>query len=520
VSDSTITFLVLAAVVAVFIWDYVPVAIVALGVAVALWFTGVLELEQALAGFGDPSVIFIASLFVVAEALEETGVTAWVGERLAAGGGSSKTRLLVVMMVLCALLTTLITPNGAVAALIPVVVVTAVRLGRSPSEFLMPLAFSGMAGSLLVLTASPVNVIVSEGAADAGVGRFGFFSWALVGIPVLLGTIVVVALFGDRLVPRRSSTVLTPDFSELARTYVRNYALDTDPDGLIGRTRGVAELVIPPGSPLVGEPVYPGLVSDRGDFVVIGLMRRGQELENETTFQAGDAVLVQGDWDVLERRARASDVLVVDDPAQVRRQTVPLGVGARKTIAIVAVMVALLATGIAPPAIAGLLAAMAIVVSGALTIEQAYRGIQWTTVILVAGMIPLATAMTDTGAAASLADRLVSLVGDSGPTVLVLGLVLLTFLLGQLISNTATVLIMIPVAVSAAAELDVSAKPVLMALAVAGSAAFMTPVATPANLMVMGPGGYRFGDYWKLGLPLLVLYGAVAVLLVPLIWRF
>ena len=98
--------------------------------------------------------------------------------------------------------------------------------------------------------------------------------------------------------------------------------------------------------------------------------------------------------------------------------------------------------------------------------------------------------------------------------------ILLTFALGQLISNTATALIVIPIAVSAAAELDVSAKPVLMAICVASAASFITPVATPANLMVMEPGGYRFGDYWKLGLPLLALFGVVAVFLVPIFWQF
>jgi di/tricarboxylate transporter len=165
-----------------------------------------------------------------------------------------------------------------------------------------------------------------------------------------------------------------------------------------------------------------------------------------------------------------------------------------------------------------LLAAGAIVVFGVLTIDQAYRGIAWTTVILVAGMIPLSTAMTETGAAQQLADNLVDAVG--GPYTLLIGLVVLTFALGQLISNMATALIVIPIAVSAAADLDVSPKPVLMAVCVASAAAFLTPVATPANLMVMEPGGYRFGDYWKLGLPLLLLFGVVAVVLVPLIWSF
>jgi di/tricarboxylate transporter len=141
-------------------------------------------------------------------------------------------------------------------------------------------------------------------------------------------------------------------------------------------------------------------------------------------------------------------------------------------------------------------------------------------VILVAGMIPLSTAMTESGAANRLADGLVDFVGDAGPRALLLGLVVLVFVLGQLISNMATALIVIPIAISAAGELDVSPRPVLVAVLVASAAAFRTPVATPANLMVMGPGGYRFGDYWKLGLPLLALFGVVAVLVVPAFWSF
>jgi di/tricarboxylate transporter len=115
---------------------------------------------------------------------------------------------------------------------------------------------------------------------------------------------------------------------------------------------------------------------------------------------------------------------------------------------------------------------------------------------------------------------LVDVAGGHGPRLLLLAIVLLVFALGQLISNMATALIVLPIAVSAAGELHVSPKPLLIAVAVAAAASFLTPVATPANLMVMEPGGYRFGDYWKLGLPLLALYGVVAVILVPLIWSF
>ena len=157
---------------------------------------------------------------------------------------------------------------------------------------------------------------------------------------------------------------------------------------------------------------------------------------------------------------------------------------------------------------------------GVLSVERAFASIGWTTVVLVGGMIPLSTAMRVTGAAESLAEQIVDLVGDAGPYALLVALFVLTAVLGQLISNMATALIVIPIALSAAAELDVATAPVLMSLNVATSAALLTPVATPANLMVMEPGGYRFNDYWKLGSVVMAWFFVVGVVLVPLIWSF
>ncbi len=519
-SDSTITFLILGVTVGVFVWDRIPVGVVALGVALSLWATGVLDLDQSLGGFGDPTVIFIASLFVVSEALDATGVTAWAGQQLIERAGDSRARVIVLMMLLVVGLTALISVNGSVAALLPVVAVMAVRLRLSPSQLLLPLAFGAHAGSLVALTGSPVNVIVSEAADDAGAGRFGFFSFALVGLPLVAGTIAIVVLFGERLLPERQPRTITRDLGGLARTLAREYALDHDPEELVSRSSGLAEVVVPPRSGLIGVPVFPGMVTESGDLVVLAVQRKGEELTGETTLTAGDSLLLQGSWGALEYHLDDPDVLVVDDPALVRRQAVPLGPGGAQALVVLAGMVILLVLGVVPPAVAGLLAAGGMILSGVLTVEQAYRGISWTTVILVAGMIPLSTAMVSTGAAETLADGLVDAVGDAGPHALLLGLVALTFVFGQLISNTATALIVIPIAVSAAADLDVSPKPVLMAVCVASAGAFLTPVATPANLMVMGPGGYRFGDYWRLGLPLVGLFGAVAVLLVPVIWSF
>jgi di/tricarboxylate transporter len=280
--------------------------------------------------------------------------------------------------------------------------------------------------------------------------------------------------------------------------------------------------VVPPRSALIGARVFAGMTSSSGDVVVLAVQRKGEDLpaERQTVLATGDVLLVRGTWDALEQQMSDPDLLVVDPPSQVRRQAVPLGRGAKRAIVILAAMVILLATGAMPPVAAALLAAMALVVTRVLTMQDAYRSISWTTILLVGGMTPLSVAMRETGAADKLADGLVSIVGDAGPYALVAGLFLLTAVLGQLISNMATALIVIPISVSAAAELDVSARPVLMAVNIAAAAAFLTPVATPANLMVMGPGGYRFGDYWKLGGCMLLWFFVIATALVPLIWSF
>ncbi len=602
------TATIIAVAVVLFISNKLPVVIVAMLTALALWATGVLTLGQALGGLGDPAVVFIASLFVVSSGLEVTGVTAWAGQLLIRGAGEeSRTRLLLLMMGLVALLTAMISLNGAVAALLPVVVVIAVRLKRNSSQLLMPLVFAAHAGSMLALTGTPVNVLVSDAGSDAGVGGFGFFEFTLVGVPLLAGTMAIIVLVGKQLLPERNGATMPADFSRHAKTLAEQYGLasgiyrmrvrasspyvgaapsaidlnaypelrlvalqegesarplrralmvegdhvllrgDAEPaaafaaemhlafreesgsaqneETLFNRSSGLAEVVIPPRSGLIGQSVFPGMVTDSGDLIILAVQRAGAEIGESRdaggiVLQAGDTMLLQGTWKALDVRLNDPDVLVVNSPELVRRQAVPMGPGAFQAVAILVAMVLLLATGVVPPAVAGLLAAGAIILSGIMSVEQSYRAIGWTTVILVGAMMPLSTAMVETGAAKLMAERLVDLVGDAGPYALLAGLFVLTAMMGQLISNTATALIVIPIGVAAAVSMGISPRPVLMSTAVAAAASFLTPIATPTNLMVMGPGGYAFGDYWKLGLPLLVWFFVVAVFMVPLIWRF
>ena len=522
-SHSTISFLVLGGIVVLFVWNRFPVEIVAVGAAVTLYATGVLTLQQSLAGFADPAVVFIAALFVVSEGLDASGVTAWAGRELIRSAGGNRTRLIVYTMLLVAVLTAFISVNGAVAALLPVVVVIAVRLNWAPSRLLLPLAFGAHAGSMLALTGTPVSVIVSEAAYEAHTGRFGYFDFALVGIPLVIGAILIVLLFGERLLPERVPRVMPPNFSRHAQTLFDQYLRDhaRTPETLFGEEKGVVEVVVAPRSGLVGATVFSGMVTESGTLVVLAIQRRGEDLgTGEVELAAGDTLLLQGSWEAFEQNLDDPDVLVVDAPDLVRRQVTPIGTRGKVAVGILAAMVVLLATGITEPVVAGLLAAGAMILLRVVTMPQAYRAISWTTVILVAGMIPLSTAMQESGAAEKLAHGLVDLVGSSSPYLLVFGLCLLTAVFGQLISNMATALIVIPIAVSAAADASVSAKPLLMAVNVAAAASFLTPVATPVNLMVKEPGGYRFGDYWKLGLPFMALFLLVATFLVPVFWKF
>ena len=604
-SDITITFTILAAAVALFVWNRVPVAVVALGVALALFYTGVLDAGAAFAGLGDPVVIFIATLFVISTGLEAAGVTTWAGQILIEKAGTSRTRLLVLLMLVCVLFTAAMSFIGAVAALLPVAVVAAMRVGMPISQIAMPLAFSASAGGLLTLVGSPVNVLLSNAAEDAGLGGFGFFEFAIAGIPLVLGTGAIIVLLGRYLLPRAQRRVAAlrlqparphagravPDRRRLAsaagqghlalcrRAAVGRHAgrlpgveprLDPGrgrprrahrptiaegdvlprarrrgiggaPRGrqasraarrggrradivatLFNRESGLAEVVIPPRSNLIGRKVFPGMVTRDGDLIVLAVAapRRGpgraadDARRRRPRAAAGD---LGGARPEAGRSGRAVRRLARPRPPPGR------GAGTRAR------------SGRSPcsrcwcccsprvwcrSVVAGVTCACAMVLFGVLTIPAAYKGIDWNTLILLGGMIPLSTAMTQSGAADLMAEQLLAMVGDAGPRALLAGLFVLTLVLGQLISNTATALIIAPIAVAAAMEYGVSPRPVLMSIAVAAAASFFTPVATPPNVMVMGPGGYRFGDYWKLGLPCALWFGVVAVFLVPLWWRF
>ena len=318
-----ITFVILGLAVVVFVWNRIPVSVVAVGVALSLYATGVLTADQALAGFGDPVIVLIAALFVVSEGLDATGVTTWAGQQLVQRAGTKPSRIVFLVMLLVAVLSALISVNGAVAALLPMVVVLAVRIHQPPSRLLMPLAFGAHAGSLLVLTGSPVSVLIVEYLVGAGEEQVGFFEFGLVGIPLLVGTLLITVLFGRWLLPSRVPEYATRDLSSHAQTLARQYELADGAKPTLTSEKGLAEVVIPPRSALIGEVAFPGMVTESGELVVVAIQRGGEELAR-TTLQVGDVLLLQGTWGALDANTADPNVLVVDAPSTIRRQAAPL----------------------------------------------------------------------------------------------------------------------------------------------------------------------------------------------------
>lgn len=323
-----ITFVVLAIVILGFVTGKVPLVVVALFAPVALWATGVATLEQAFAGFSDPVVLFIAALFVWSEALDASGVTAWLGARISSRPRLTRPTLIVLIGSVAALAAAIVSINGAVAALLPVVVVVAARAGIVASKLLIPLAFAASAGSLLTLTGTPVNIIVSEAAADAGGREFGYFEFALAGLPLVAGTVLLLVAFGDRLLPDRAPQRIdraAPDADVVARAWKESYGEGPGLEHPFESAHGVAEVVIAPRSSLIGRTVCAGMTTRDEDLVILALGRgRDRQTVAEAsagggiTLRAGDSVLVGGPWESLHRYTASRDVVPVESTPETR----------------------------------------------------------------------------------------------------------------------------------------------------------------------------------------------------------
>ena len=219
----TTTFIILGITIVLFVWGRWPADLVALLSLLALALSGVIGASDAVAGFGNPTVVMIASLFVVGEGLSRTGVTGWGGKWLLETARGSQNRLLVVVMAGTALLSAFISNTGTVATLLPAVVAAAWTVGSVPSKYLVPLAFAANTGGLLTLTGTPPNIVVAQTLEQSGLRPFSFFEYALIGAPLLITAVAYMRFIGSRILPTRSADQrpvdATADLADIASAY-------------------------------------------------------------------------------------------------------------------------------------------------------------------------------------------------------------------------------------------------------------------------------------------------------------
>ncbi|OOF57736.1 SLC13 family permease [Rodentibacter myodis] len=286
---------------------------------------------------------------------------------------------------------------------------------------------------------------------------------------------------------------------------------------------GMAELTLVPGSGIIGKTTAEVEFRSRYGLNVVGIKRDGELISDSftgTPYKLGDLILVIGDWKQIQQmRSRTKDFVVLNYPKEIER-VAPAQSQAPQALISVLVMVALMVSGIVPNVIAALIGCLMLGYFRCVDAKSAYDAIHWPSLILIIGMMPFATALQKTGGIQLAVEAMLQLVGDWGMYLVLMMLFSFCAVVGLFISNTATAILVAPIAISLAQQLNVSPIPFAMVVAIAASAAFMTPVSSPVNTMVLGPGGYKFSDFLKIGVPFTLIVMLVSVFLIPLFFPF
>ncbi len=601
---------VLLSLIVLFVIDRIRIDLVTILGLLALMFGGILTPSEAVAGFGDTTVVLIASLMIVGDGLFQTGVAAWIGNKLSQIAGRSEPRILVILMTAVAVLSAFISSTGAVAIMLPVAVSLAQRAGISPSRLLLPLAYAALIGGMLTLIGTPPNLIAAEALTAAGRPPLGFFSFTPVGLTVLLTVTLTLVVVRHWLLPVRAITGTddkrAPTLAELAAEYrltkglaqvrvaadsplagqtlaetrlhsrygitvvgIRRWPESRSEPGLpravtaatrilagdlldvvgerealelfcrqervviqslssqlpFGPDLHVIEVALTPRSRFEGQTIATAELRQLFGVTVLGVRRLGQPFSGNPVHEPlrfGDTLLVAGAPAQLEAIVRSqqtfSDLVIVAFPRDMAVSDQPFNRRAWLAIAIMSLMLVTMVTGWFPIVTIALTAAVAMVLGGCVSLKDVYQRLNWESLVLIAAMLPMATALTKTGGATLIAEQLVAALGNFSPLAILAGIFIATSVLSQFISNTATAVLIMPIALGVSEQLGLAPEPLLITAAIAASTAFATPVASPVNTLVLAPGAYRFIDYVRAGIPLQLLVLVVCLGLVPILF--
>jgi di/tricarboxylate transporter len=568
---------------------------------VALGLTRVLTPQEVFSGLSDPAVITILGIFVLANALEITGVAEQMGNFLVRTAGGSETRLMIALMTAGALMSLFMNNIAAASTLMPAAATAARKVGVKLSRLLMPLAFGTLLGGMATLFTT-TNIVASTILQESGYQGFGVLDFAPLGLPIIMIGVVYMAVWGRKMLPvgpsaerealirqakmdllstyhlgERLFRARVPDDSYLVDRRLGESSLrekyglnvvaierngdkvlapapdfvfqkgdvmllegkldefrqrDTDPrleilpmvkyqeSDLESTENVIIEVVLSPRSQLISRTLKESRFREKYGMSVLAVWNGERVIRTGLTdlqLAFGDALLLQGPRDRLATLRLEPDVILLS------AEDVPTQDVSRKSWLALAIFAAAVLTAAIGPFSVGevmLAGALLMIMANVMTMQQAYRVIDWRIIFLVAGMLPLGLAMTKTGATALFANVLTQALQPFGPMALLLGLLTLTVLLSQAMKGAAVSAVIAPIAILAARQFGVDPRAMVMGVALATSMAFITPLGHPVNILMMGPGGYRFKDFFKVGLPLTFLLFAVVMALLPVVWPF
>ena len=604
-TELVLVLLLLAAAIAMFVANRPRMDAVALLMIVIMPFTGVLTINEALAGFSDPSIILIAGLFVIGEGLVRTGVARRLGDWLNRTAGASPSRLLVLLMLSVAGLGAFMSSTAVVAIFIPVVLRICQNTGTPPGKLMMPLSFAALISGMLTLVATAPNLVVHAELVRHGAEGFGFFSFTPFGV-ALLALGIAYMLVARRLLPAGDTTpagtrrqanlrgwvteyglagrafrvrvlpgspvigrrleelemraaglnllaierrgrfatevvrplarmelqegqvllldVIAPDAEiEALRQHYQVELLPLDDGGYftdLSQEIGMVEVIVPADSPLAGQTVLQARIRAAYGLTVIGLRHGRRVVMKEILterLRVGDTLLLTGFWsDIRRLQTEGSDLVVLNLPAEFD-EILPAASRAPQAVGVLALTVGMMVSGVVPNVHAVLIGCLMMGLLRCVDFNSAYGSISWKSLVLIVGMLPFSLALQRTGGVELAAQAVMAVAGDATPHVVLGLLFVITAALGLFISNTATAVLMAPIALGTAQQMGISPYPFAMTIAIAASAAFMTPVSSPVNTLVLGPGNYRFVDFVRIGVPFTIVVLLVTVFLVPII---
>jgi len=587
-TEQFIACLVLVVALVLFAWGRWRYDVVALMALLVVTLTGIVPYREAFLGFSHPAVVTVAAVFVISEALKNSGVVEVVGKYLHPVQ-RRPVLLVAALTALVALSSAFMNNVGALALFMPLALQICQRTGRPTSEVLMPLSFASLLGGLVTLIGTPPNVIIATYRQQFSGEPFGMFDFTPVGLGVALVGVIYIALLGWRLLPHNTSggdssklfeidayitethlpegnrligkalrdlerlgdgdvailalvrgkrTLLAPgSFEHLKandvlileghpnalKNLVDNSGLKMAGSQALSAEEfrsdrvGMFEVVVTPGSPIEGRSAYLLNLHERYGINLLAMSRQGEPIRkriSRTTFKAGDVLLLQG-----ETRSM-SETLAMLGCLPLAQRDIKLGQprNVLPAVAIFGIAILLTALSLLPSHVAFTLAAVVLLVGKLLSLREAYDSIEGPIIVLLGAMIPVGQALEDTGTTGLIASLLVDLAGGLPNWGILALLVMVAMGLSDVINNAATAVIMAPIAAAVAVDLALPVDPFLMAVAVGSSCTFLTPIGHQSNTLVMGPGGYAFSDYWRMGLPLGILVVLTTVPLILIFW--